>query len=204
LNLKGAFDFYNSLAAIAVTSAYGIPLETAKKALEKIPHVPGRMELIDIGQKFKILVDYAPEPESLKQLFDTTKHWSHEKIIHLLGSTGGGRDVGRRKILGELSANNADIVIVTNEDPYNDNPQTIIDDVAQGAIINGKVLDKNLFKIMDRRTAIAKALSLANDHDLVVITGKGAEQKMAVKNKYIDWDDRLVAKEELKKMFKLS
>jgi len=204
INLKGIFDFYNSLASIAATSGYGIKLDVAKKALEKILVIPGRMELIDIGQKFKVLVDYAPEPESLKQLYKTIKHWPHDKVIHLLGSTGGGRDNSRRKILGELAANNADFIIVSNEDPYNDDPQQIIDDVAAGAIINGKKLDENLFKILDRRQAIYKALSLANPHDLVIITGKGAEQKMAVKNGYIDWDDRLVTKEELKKLFKLS
>lgn len=203
LALKGIFDFYNSLAAITTARAFDVKLDAAKRALEKIQNIPGRMELIDIGQKFKILVDYAPEPESLKQLFATIKHWGHEKIIHVLGSTGGGRDITRRKILGELSGNTADFVIVTNEDPYNDDPQKIIDDVAMGAMINGKVLGQTLFKILDRRQGIAKALSLANEHDLVIITGKGAEQKMAVKNRYIPWDDRTVTKEELKKLFKL-
>lgn len=195
LNLKGIFDFYNTLTAIATASAFSIDLQTAKRALEKIPNVPGRMELIDEGQNFKVLVDYAPEPEGLKQLYTTVKSWPHGKIIHLLGSTGGGRDIARRKILGELAARNADTAIITNEDPYYDNPMQIINDVAAGA--------PNALKILDRREAIAKALSLAQENDLVLITGKGAEQKMAVQGGYIPWDDRVVAKEELKKLLKL-
>jgi UDP-N-acetylmuramoyl-L-alanyl-D-glutamate--2,6-diaminopimelate ligase len=197
LMLKGIFDFYNSLAAIATAQAFGINLETSKRALEKIPGVPGRMEMIEAGQNFKVLVDYAPEPESLRQLYDTVSNWPHGKIIHLLGSTGGGRDIARRKILGQMAAENADIVIVTNEDPYDDDPQQIIDDVADGSIEKGKILNQNLFKILDRKEAIAKAFLLATKNDLVILTGKGSEQKMAVNNGYMPWDEREVARELL-------
>lgn len=202
LNLKGIFDFYNALAAIAAAKGFNVDLAISKKSLEKIPNIPGRMELINEEQNFKVLVDYAPEPEGLKQLYSTVKNWPHGKIIHLLGSTGGGRDTSRRKILGNIAGTNADIVIVTNEDPYNDDPQIIIDDVARGSLVNGKILDQNLFKILDRREAIAKAFSLAGENDLVILTGKGSEQKMAVKNGYIPWDDREAAREELKKLIK--
>ncbi len=197
LHLKGLFDFYNSLAAIATAKAFGVNIETSKAALEKITGIPGRMELIDAGQSYKVLIDYAPEPESVKQLYETIKNWQHGKIIHLLGSTGGGRDVSRRKFLGQLAAQNADTVIITNEDPYDDDPQKIIDDVAEGAIDNGKILDHNLYKILDRREAIAKAFLLAQTGDLVILTGKGAEQKMAIKNGYVKWDEREVARQEI-------
>ncbi len=200
LKLKGIFDVYNALGAIAVTSALGINLPTAKQALEKIPNVPGRMELIEEGQNFKVVVDYAPEPEGLKQLYATIKHWDHGKIIHLLGSTGGGRDTGRRAVLGRIAAENADIVIVTNEDPYDDDPQEIIHQVADGAVAAGKIIKENLFREPDRTKAIAKALSFAQTGDLVLLTGKGAEQKMAVKGGYLPWDDRKVAREELIKL----
>lgn len=200
LHLKGVFDVYNALAAIAVTQGLGIDLQTAKQALEKIPSVPGRMELIEEGQNFKVVVDYAPEPEGLKQLYATISHWKHGKIIHLLGSTGGGRDTGRRAVLGRIAGENADIVIVTNEDPYDDDPQEIIHQVADGAVTAGKVIKENLFREPDRTRAIAKALSFAQAGDLVLLTGKGAEQKMAVKGGYIPWDDREVAREELIKL----
>lgn len=200
LKLKGIFDFYNALAALGVAKGSNVDMGIAKRALEKIPNVPGRMEVIDEGQNFKVVVDYAPEPEGLKQLYATVKNWPHGKIIHLLGSTGGGRDTGRRKILGNLAGKNADIVIVTNEDPYNDDPQEIIHQVADGAVEAGKVIKENLFREPDRRKAIAKAFSLAQPNDLVLLTGKGSEQKMAIKNGYIDWDDRTVAREELRKL----
>ncbi len=200
LNLKGKFDFYNALAAVALCSGYGIDLGTAKTALEKISVIPGRMEVIDNDKGFTVVVDYAPEPESLNQLYATVKLWQKNKIIHLLGSTGGGRDIARRKILGNIAGKNADMVVVTNEDPYDDDPTQIIHDVADGAVEVGKVIKTNLFREPDRRKAIAKALSFAQKNDLVLITGKGSEQKMAVKGGYIPWDDRQVVIEELKKL----
>jgi UDP-N-acetylmuramoyl-L-alanyl-D-glutamate--2,6-diaminopimelate ligase len=192
LHLKGIFDFYNALAATATASGFDINLETTKKALEKIPNIPGRMELIDEGQKFKVLVDYAYEPEAMRQLYATIKTWPVGNIIHILGPTGGGRDRARRPILGKLAADNADTVILTTDDPYDEDPAKIIEEVAVAA--------PNALKIIDRRQAIAKALRLAKENDLVLITGKGAEQTMAVKNGYIPWDDRAVAREELKKL----
>jgi UDP-N-acetylmuramoyl-L-alanyl-D-glutamate--2,6-diaminopimelate ligase len=200
LNLKGIFDVYNALAAIAVAENFGVPLKACRTALEKIRNVPGRMELIDGEQAFKILIDYAPEPEGLKQMYQSVRGWKKNKIIHVLGSTGGGRDVDRRRILGELAGQQADYVIVTNEDPYDDEPQQIIDDVAEGGRDAGKILNQNLFKILDRRQAIEFALRSAQADDLVIITGKGAEQKMAVAGGYIPWDDRQVVREELAKL----
>jgi UDP-N-acetylmuramoyl-L-alanyl-D-glutamate--2,6-diaminopimelate ligase len=133
-------------------------------------------------------------------MYSTIKHWDKARIIHLLGSTGGGRDTGRRAILGQIAGRNADIVIVTNEDPYDDDPQEIIHQVADGAVSVGKVIKENLFREPDRRKAIARALSFAKENDLVILTGKGSEQKMAVKGGYIPWDDRTVAREELRKL----
>lgn len=202
LKLRGLFDIYNATAAVATGQALGIELKTAKQALEKVEGIPGRLELIDEGQNFQVIVDYAPEPESLKQLYATIKTWPHGRIIHVLGSTGGGRDVARRKILGQIAGTNADIVVVTNEDPYNDDPQEIIRQVADGAVEAGKEIKKDLFRDLDRRNAIAKALSMAQVNDLVLITGKGSEQKMAIKGGYIKWDDREVVREELQKLLK--
>lgn len=197
LKLKGKFDVYNSLAGIAVGLSQGIDLEKAKTALEKVALVPGRVEVIQ-EKPFMVVVDYAPEPYSLKALYETIETWPKNKLIHILGSTGGGRDVSRRKILGEMAGETANIVIVANEDPYDDNPQQIINDVASGAFSKGKALGVDLFTILNRRLAIAKAFSIASEGDLVLITGKGSEQKMAVSNgNYINWDDRKVAKEEL-------
>ncbi len=202
LKLMGAFNVENALPAIAVGLQEGIDLQKIKQGLEGVAVVPGRMEVIDQGQDFTVLVDYAPEPASMGKLYETiheiTKNTENTRIIHVLGSCGGGRDVARQPVLGKMAGKKADIVIVTNEDPYDDDPMSIIDNVAAGALEAGKELDKNLFKILDRKQAIAKALSLAKPGDLVLVTGKGAEQKMAVaEGKYIDWDDRKVIRQVL-------
>lgn len=197
LCLKGRFDVYNSLAAVAAAASVGVNLEAARSALEKIPGIPGRLEIIQ-DKPFMLVVDYAPEPYALQALYKTLQGWPKNRLIHILGSCGGGRDRARRKILGERAGKEADMVIVTNEDPYDDDPWEIINEVAAGAENAGKILDQNLFKILDRGEAIAKAITLARPDDLVLITGKGAEQKMAVADgKYLDWDDRLVAREKL-------
>src|SRR6056297_2467268 len=190
LRILGEFNVANALPAIAVGLEEGISLEKIKKSLESIKKVPGRMEFIDQGQNFWVMVDYAPEVASMKNLYNAvktlTEYREDQKIIHVLGSCGGGRDKDRRPVLGRLAGKNADFVIVTNEDPYDEDPQDIINQVATGAKQVGKKEGENLFKILDRKKAIAKALNLADKDDLVLITGKGAEQKMAVKNgKYI-------------------
>ncbi|MFA6228237.1 MAG: UDP-N-acetylmuramoyl-L-alanyl-D-glutamate--2,6-diaminopimelate ligase [Patescibacteria group bacterium] len=206
LKLFGKFNIYNSLAALAVAQSQGISLEQCRQALEQVGGVPGRMEFIIAGQPFKVLVDYAPEPESMRQLFATIREHqlvdSGNKIIHVFGSCGGGRDVSRRSVLGELSAQNADVCIVTDEDPYDDDPQMIIDQVAAGAKAIGKIEGDNLFRILDRREAIKFALSRAQAGDLVLLTGKGSEQVICVANGLkLKWDEREVVRELLKQFF---
>jgi len=199
INLPAKFNIYNSLAAIAVTSALGVKIEQARDAFAAIKFIPGRLEYIEGGQNFKIMVDYAPEPNSLAELYSLIKQVPKNKLIHVLGSAGGGRDKARRPILGRMAGEVADYVIVTNEDPYDEDPMEIIDAVAKGAIAAGKVLDENLFKRYDRKEAIEKAIGLADEGDFVLVTGKGAEQAIAVaKGKKIKWDDRKVIREILK------
>jgi len=119
----------------------------------------------------------------------------HQKVIHVLGSAGGGRDETRRPKLGKLVGRKADCVIVTNEDPYDDDPEIIIDQVALGAEKEGKKIENDLFKILDRRTAIKKALAIARKDDIVLITGKGCEQAICTtKGEKIPWDDRAVVR----------
>ena len=192
-NLYGHVNIYNELAALAVAKSQQVNDDQIRLALMQFKSMPGRFEFIEEASAlgFKVMVDYAPEPESMKQLYETLKIFDFNKIIHVLGSCGGGRDKARQPILGNLAATRAQNVIVTNEDPYDDNPMTIIDNVAQGAIEAGKVLNENLFKILNRHDAIAYALSLARAGDLVLITGKGCEQFICVAHgKKIPWDDR--------------
>ena len=206
LNLLGEYNAANAMNAVLLGLAQGINLEKIKIGLEKIKGIPGRMEIIkNIEPAFTVIVDYAFEPEALKKIYATILKLEHSKIIQVLGSAGGGRDAARRPQLGNLAGENADVVIITNEDPYDDDPKLIIDQVAAGAENAGKVIGQNLFKIEDRRQAIKKALTLARKNDVVLITGKGCEQAICVANgEKIKWDDRGVVGEELLKLNKIN
>ena len=195
LGIFGEFNVVNAALAGAVGLAVGLDMEKVQKGLESIKGIPGRLEKIDEGQDFIVIVDYAYEPNAVLKLYKTIGQIKHEKIIHVLGSAGGGRDIARRSVLGKIAGEKADVAIVTNEDPYDDDPQIIIDEVAQGAINVGKKNNENLFKILDRKEAIKKALSLASVNDIVLITGKGCEQAICVANgEMIVWDDREVVR----------
>ncbi len=197
--LLGKFNIKNALCALAVAKYLQLDESKVKKALAELPIIPGRMELINEGQNFTVLVDYAPDPASFEQLYQAIKLLSHNRIIHVFGSCGGGRDVARRPILGRMAGEWADYCIVTNEDPYDDDPQEIIDQVAAGCLEKGKILNENLFKILNRRDAIKKAMSLAQAGDLVVMTGKGAEQAIMLANgTREDWDEREEARKALR------
>ena len=197
--LLGRFNIYNLLAGIAVAQALGSSFEEISDTIKKISGVPGRMEVINEGQNFTVIVDYAHEPVSAGEAYKTVQGFGDKKIISVIGSQGGGRDQAKRPILGKLAAKYADCVIVTNEDPYDDDPQEIIDEVATGAAQVGKILQKDLFKILDRQEGIKKALSLAQADDVVLIMGKGSEPVMAVAGgQHIPWDDRQVTRELLK------
>jgi len=208
LKLFGRHNIYNVVSALTIGLSQGLSLPAMAEGLVEVEGVPGRIEFINEGpldsaqdkQPFNIVVDYAFEPKAVTALYEVIKKIPHQRVIHVLGSTGGGRDVARREELGKLVGKKADIIIVTNEDPYDEDPKTIIDQVTAGAVEVNKKNNQDLFKILDRRKAIRQALSLAQTNDLVLVTGKGCEQAMVVKGKLIPWDDRAVVKEELKKI----
>jgi len=196
LKLLGDFNAVNALAAYAVGINQNLTPEKIKVGLETVKGLAGKLELIDVGQNFTAIVDYSFEPRALQKLYETVELIPHQRIIHLLGSAGGGRDKARRPILGKLAAEKANIVIITNEDPYDEDPAAIINEVSVGAEMAGKEPNRDLFKILDRREAIEKALNLAQEGDLLLFTGKGAEQAICLANGHkIPWDER----EEVKK-----
>jgi len=202
-HLIGAFNVLNALGAIAVAKALNISEETIKKGLLALQNVPGRMEEIKTGQSFPVFVDYAHDAVSLETILKTAEHLrtsNNQKIIVLTGGQGGGRDKKKRPLMGRLAAMIADYVIIANEDPYNDDPRKIMEEIAQGSEEAGKKRGESLFLFNDRREGIRKALSLADSNDLVFITGKGAEQSMMVGKKMVPWDDRVVVREELEKI----
>ena len=192
LQLLGKFNVYNSLAAICVGLSQGVSLEIAKRALEKTKGVSGRMELV-IKEPFKVFVDYAHTPDALENVYKTIQG---PRILCVLGSCGGGRDKWKRPEFGKIAAEYCNQIILTNEDPYNEDPTTILEEIEEGL-----VGFHNYKKIIDRRSAIKEVLHMARNGDIIIITGKGSEPWMCVKGgKKIAWDDRQIVRQEFSKL----
>jgi UDP-N-acetylmuramyl-tripeptide synthetase len=199
--LFGEHNMMNILCAIEICHILGIDWHTTlKEAVSQLKPPAGRIEFIREAESFgfRVIVDYAFEPVAIEKLYEVVKKIQPKRVIHVFGSTGGGRDVSRRFTVGEYVGIHADVCIVTDEDPYDDDPMQIIEDVASAVEKTGKIEGKNLFKILSRTQAIQKAIDLAQPGDLVLVTGKGSEQKMVVKGKMIPWDDREQVKAALK------
>ena len=199
LKTPGLPNTWNASAAIATADVLGVPRAKSIAALGKMNPLPGRFEVINEGQPWSVLVDYAAEPVALGHLYQAAQAYPHKRLIQVIGSCGGGRDEARRPILGKLSGKLADVVIVTNEDPYDDDPIEIINSVAKGAKDAGKKEGKDLFLIEDRKEAINKAMQIAKPKDLVLLTGKGNEQWICVAGGVkLPWDEREVAREAIR------
>lgn len=201
--LLGEWNARNASFAVAVCSALGLTLEQMQPWLEDVSQVPGRMEFVDEGQDFYAIVDYAYESVSLGNLYSFCRKLigPEKKIITTASSTGGGRDVARRFTNGEVAGKMCDYVVVTDEDPYDDDPMEIMNEVARGVASTGKKEGEEYWIVPDRRDGIAKVVSLAQSGDVILLTSKGAEQKMCIAGgKKIDWDDRAVLREALKQI----
>ncbi|MFH1194016.1 MAG: UDP-N-acetylmuramoyl-L-alanyl-D-glutamate--2,6-diaminopimelate ligase [bacterium] len=196
--LLGKFNVYNIVGALAVCKILGAKLANLKKAVATLDSVPGRMEFINEGQNFQVVVDYAHEPASLKALYSIVREMPHKRVIHIFGGTGGGRDRARRPVMGEIADQNSQIIILTNDDPYGEDEMKIISDIKKG--IAKKKESESLYIIPDRKAAIVRGIGLAEAGDIVLITGKGCEQKMAIGSKMIPWDDRAIAREAIAKL----
>lgn len=201
VSLLGGFNVYNSLAAICVGMSQGVSLETAKKALEKIQGVPGRMEVVQ-AEPFLVLVDLAHTPPAVEKVYQACRSLlgAGAKMITVFGAAGGGRDKQKRPELGRLAARYCDIIILTNEDPYDENAPDIIEEIRKGifAIQNPKSKIGDVYQILDRKEAIKKALAMANPGDVVLLLGKGTEATMVFAGgRKIAWDERQVVREQL-------
>lgn len=202
VKILGKINAINAAGAIATASALGANKKAITSGLSKLPTIPGRMEVIEGKQPFTVVVDYAHEQASMTALMNSAKDMKPKgaKVITLLGAEGGGRDSAKRPEMGEICAKGSDIIILSNVDPYEDDPMDIINDIKKGAIKTGAKEGKNMFIVPDRREGIRKALQLAKKEDLVLITGKGAEQSIVIGGKSSPWDDRKVVREELAKL----
>lgn len=190
--IPGKFNIYNILGAIKFAESENIDLEIVKKALLKIKEIGGRAQKIDEGQDFKVVVDYAHTPDSLKAIYEA---FAESKKIGVLGNCGGGRDKWKRKEMAEIADKYCDEIILTDEDPYDDDPREIVEDMARFFILKKPVI------IMNRREAIASAFKKAKSGNAVIITGKGTDPYIMRKNGEKEkWSDTEVAREELKKL----
>ncbi|OGZ72476.1 MAG: hypothetical protein A2908_02835 [Candidatus Staskawiczbacteria bacterium RIFCSPLOWO2_01_FULL_38_12b] len=194
LGLLGEFNVLNAMAAISLGMAKGISLDICKKALGKVTGMPGRLEVV-AENPFLVVVDYAFTPEQLDASYKSVKQFSGGKpLVCVLGACGGGRDKWKRPVLGKIAQQHCKEIIITNEDPYDEDPLGIMEQVADG--IDNQVKPYHI--ILDRKEAIKRALALAGQTDAVVITGKGAEPLMCLANgKKIPWSDKNIVKEEL-------
>ena len=192
--LPGRFNIANALASLKLAEELAISLETAKRGIENLKQIRGRVEKVECGQSFTVIVDYAHTDDSLRKLYDTFKS---SRTIAVLGGTGGGRDAWKRPVLGNIADEYCNEIIVTDEDPYDEDPMKIINEVAKGVTKHTPTC------ILDRREAIRHAFTLARDGDTVLITGKGTDPYiMGPHGTKIPWDDAQVAREELEKMFR--
>lgn len=207
----------NAAAALVTCSALGIDRATAERAIASIRSLPGRLERIDCGQPFDVIVDYAFTPDALEAVYRALGP-SSGRTIHVLGGAGGGRDRWKYPVTGRIAAQHASVVIVTNEDPYDDDPMAIIHAVADGArearsndpgewitsapratmATSHQTTGVDVREILDRREALALAMHLARPGDRVIVTGKGCEQAIAgPRGTLTPWDDRIVLRELL-------
>lgn len=189
LKLLGDFNESNALAALAAADAYRLDLNKTIEVLNSIETIPGRMEIISSPQGFKVVIDYAHTPDSLEMVYKNLRRMLNGsgRLIGILGAAGGGRDKWKRPEFGRIADQYCDQIILTNEDPYDEEPEAIMEAVARG------IHNKSYKKILDREEAIKYALTFAQSGDIVAITGKGSETSIAVRDgKKIPWSDKEV------------
>jgi UDP-N-acetylmuramoyl-L-alanyl-D-glutamate--2,6-diaminopimelate ligase len=192
--LLGRFNVANTLTAVGIALLLGVDLEVARAALSTFPGVPGRMQEVDVGQPFTVVVDYAHTPDSVSGALQTLREVSRGAVIGVLGC-GGDRDRGKRPKMGVALEQGADVAVLTSDNPRSESPESIIDD-----ILRGLARPETVVVEPDRRTAIGKALSLARAGDIVAILGKGHETGQQCAAGTVPFDDRVVAAEELRRL----
>ncbi len=188
--LIGHYNVPNNLAAIGLTvCGLHIPIPVVQTALKTLPVIPGRMERIDLGQNFLAIVDFAHTPNAIRQALRTARLLTEGKVIAVFGSAGL-RDKEKRQMMPQIAVELSDEMILTAEDPRTESLESILADMAAGAVRGGGIEGKDFWREPDRPTAIRKAVDRARPGDLVIVCGKGHEQSMCFGHLEYDWDDR--------------
>jgi UDP-N-acetylmuramoyl-L-alanyl-D-glutamate--2,6-diaminopimelate ligase len=192
--IKGRFNVYNASGAATVAAQYGIAREKIYEALKTLPQVPGRFNTYDVNG-ITVVIDYAHTPDGLSKILQNARELSDGKLICVFGC-GGGRDAAKRPIMGEIAAANANITVITSDNPRTENPDAIIVQIESGIQRNNinSVLN-DYVKIADRKSAIYYALDIASKGDIVIIAGKGHENYMDINGIKIPYNDAAVVKQ---------
>jgi UDP-N-acetylmuramoyl-L-alanyl-D-glutamate--2,6-diaminopimelate ligase len=191
--LLGRFNVENLLAALGACLALGLEVDGVARALSGLRGVPGRMERVDAGQDFVVLVDYAHTDDALRNLLETVRALEPRRVITLFGC-GGDRDRTKRPLMGAVAARLSDAVVVTSDNPRSEPPEAIIEEILRG-LNGGRRAERHV--VVDRREAIGRALELAGPGDVVVLAGKGHETYQVLRDRSVPFDDREVAREWL-------
>ncbi len=202
LRLAGRFNVHNALAVVALGEAAGLDPERVREGLGRLDGVPGRMERVDLGQPFGVIVDYAHSPASLQTVLDLLAPVAAARgggVIALFGSAGE-RDTAKRPQMGRIAGERARLVVVTDEDPRDEDRHAILEDIARGAESAGKRRGRDLLVIADRRAAIATALEAARAGDIVLLAGKGHERTIIGPSGATPWDERAEAEAALREL----
>jgi len=203
VKLVGEFNHYNALSATAAANALGVPLSDCAKVLSELTKIRGRMERVENTRDLSIFVDFGCEPATFNAALLAVSKLPHKRIVHMFGSTGGSRDVRKRFLFGEISARLADVIVITNDDVYGSDEEQIARDIKEGLdrVKGPERKVREIYKVLDRRAAIHRALEIAQAGDIILFTGKSSEQFLVLPgNKRIEWDEVSVVREELGKL----
>ncbi len=203
LPLPGRHNVYDALAAAAVAVTLGVAPEPVRDALAAFRGVPGRMEMIDCGQPFAVIVDIASTPDALRRVLQILRPTTKGRLVAVFGCAGE-RDRNRRSGMGRAAAELADFTILTNEDPRSEDPDAIIDEIARALLAAGRQEGDDFERVPDRRAAIRRAFALARPGDVVLLAGKGTEQSMVIGDDHVPWDERAVARELLQELYSVA
>lgn len=194
--LVARYNVANALAALAVGYLHGLSAEQMARALKEFPGVPGRMERIEQGQPFTVVVDYAHTADSLEKVLRVLRPLTRNRLLVVFGSAGD-RDRVKRPMMGAVAAREADFAVITDEDPREEDAASILAEIASGADAAGGRAGEQYICVVGRREGIARAFAAAQAGDTVLLAGKGHEQSIVIGREKLPWDDRQVAREEL-------
>lgn len=193
LPIPGRFSVYNALGAIGAVHALGVPMTTIQASIKVLKTVPGRIESVPNDHNLQVMVDYAHTPDSLQNVIETAKAFTTGRVITVFGC-GGDRDASKRPLMGAVASTYGDFTFITSDNPRTEDPETILDQIAQGMV--GTAYER----VTDREQAIDRAITLMTPTDTLIIAGKGHETYQIFADRTIDFDDRLVAAQAIQRL----